>query len=122
MSEIYDHSVMKMSLLRLLDFFKKAREYVISQGYQWEIDIVENRYLINITSRDLAWNFLFCALGSSGLNNKVVQKQYDKFVFEDNGGKTHLIQFPIQESEMLLNLYGHTKTKFFQVFKEKTPM
>lgn len=83
-----------MSLLRLLDFFKKAREYVISQGYQWEIDLVENRYLINITSRDLAWNFLFCALGSSGLNNKVVRKQYDKFVFEDNGGKNAFDTIP----------------------------
>lgn len=70
-----------------LNFFIKAHNYVIAHGFQWEIDLVENRYLKDITAQDLKWNFLFCVLGSSGLNNKVVQKQYDKFIFEYNSGK-----------------------------------
>lgn len=78
----------------ILPFFEKAHGYVISEGFQWEIDLVENRHFKDITSQHLAWNFLFCALGSSGLNNKVVQKQYDRFVFEHNGGKNAFNTIP----------------------------
>jgi hypothetical protein len=65
--------------LELLEFFKKARKTVIDSGFQWEIDLVENRFFKDITESDLRESFLFCALGSSGLNNKVVSKQCDAF-------------------------------------------
>jgi hypothetical protein len=80
--------------MKLLSFFEKAHKYIISEGFQWEIDLVENRYLKDITAQHLAWNFLFCALGSSGLNNKVVQKQYDRFVAEYNAGKDAFESIP----------------------------
>ena len=80
--------------MKLLNFFEKAHNHVVSCGYQWEIDLVENRYFKDIDAQHLAWNFLFCALGSSGLNNKVVQKQYDRFVFEYNGGENAFESIP----------------------------
>lgn len=91
--------------MSLIDFFKKAHGYVIAEGFQWEIDLVENRHFGDITAQHLAWNFLFCALGSSGLNNKVVQKQYDRFVSEYNVGKDAFESIPngrIREAVMFV--------------------
>ena len=78
----------------IFSFFERAHRYVIAYGFQWEIDLVENRHFKDIDAQHLAWNFLFCALGSSGLNNKVVQKQYDKFVFEYGGGENAFESIP----------------------------
>jgi len=65
--------------LEVISFFEKARKHVIEQGFQWEIDLVENRHLVDIDAWHLFEAFLFVVLGSSGLNNKVVKKYYDLF-------------------------------------------
>ena len=78
----------------IFSFFEKAHKHVVSCGYQWEIDLVENRHFKDITAQHLAWNFLFCALGSSGLNNKVVEKQYNRFVAEYNAGENAFESIP----------------------------
>jgi hypothetical protein len=63
----------------MMKFFEKAHKHVIDEGFQWEIDLVENRHFVDIDSWKFFEEFLFVALGSSGLNNKVVKKYHDLF-------------------------------------------
>jgi len=80
--------------MKLLPFFEKAHNYVIAQGYQWEIELVENRYFKDVTQSSFKWAFLFCCLGSSGLNNRVVEKQMNNFTTLYEAGENAFDSIP----------------------------
>src|SRR5208283_877639 len=96
-------------------FFDHAEQFIISRGYQWEIDLVQNRYFKNIDSNKLAWEFTFCALGSSGLNNKVVQKQYDE-IFHGNSNFNSIKNHRIREA---IELVWKNRVKIFNDLQMK---
>jgi hypothetical protein len=70
----------KTNALACVAFFDKAKAMIIERGYQWEIDNCQSFRLMDITPGTFALQYTFAVLSSSGLNNRVVQKLYDKFL------------------------------------------
>ncbi len=62
------------------EFYLKAQECIIDAGYQWEIDNCKLFHIESMDADTFALQYTFAVMSSTGLNNKVVQKMYDKFI------------------------------------------
>jgi hypothetical protein len=71
---------------KFYSFFCYARNVVISQGFQWEIEWCQNRQFNLITSDEFLIQYRFAVFSSSGLNNKVVTKIQDAFDAANKAG------------------------------------
>ena len=69
--------------MKLLDFFEKAHKHIISCGYQWEIDLVENRTFDKVDAKQFFWEYCFVVL-NWGVRNQVAQKDFDKFAISED--------------------------------------
>lgn len=69
--------------MKLLDFFEKAHKHVVSCGYHWEIDLVENRTFDKIDAKQFFWEYCFVVL-NWGVRNQVAQKDFDKFAIAED--------------------------------------
>ena len=70
-------------MTKLFDFFENARGFVIANGYQWEIDLVENRTFDKIDAKQFFWEYCFVVL-NWGVRNQVAQKDFDKFAITED--------------------------------------
>ena len=60
-------------------FYYKAYDYVLKEGYGHESEWCRNVYFANMTKEDFQWEYVFAVLSSSGLQNQIVQKNFNKF-------------------------------------------
>lgn len=70
-------------MTKLLDYFEKAEREVIANGFQWEIDLVENRTFDKIDAKQFFWEYCFVVL-NWGVRNQVAQKDFDKFAIAED--------------------------------------
>ena len=63
---------------KLLQFYYDAREEVIKAGYQWEIDVVENRTFDQIRPIDFIHEYVFVVM-SAGMKNQVAVKMAKRY-------------------------------------------
>ncbi len=64
----------------VIQFFDKAKKFIIGAGYEQEIDYVQNRYLKDVTVQDFIAEASFVILISSGRKEQIVRKEYDAFM------------------------------------------
>lgn len=69
----------------ILPFYKTAREFVINAGYQWEIELVQNRTWGQATPIIFFEEYVFVVL-NAGMKNQVAQKMYDTLFSTMNRG------------------------------------
>lgn len=74
--------------MRLDQFYRKAKEYCIRQGYQKEIDLVENRKFEDVDSKHFFWEYTFVVF-NTGMKNQVAESMYRKFASEGIGAVKH---------------------------------
>ena len=70
-------------MTKLLEHFEAAKRNVIKAGYQWEIDLVENRTFDKIVAKQFFWEYCFVVL-NWGVRNQVAQKDFDKFAIAED--------------------------------------
>jgi len=62
----------------IIEFYANAREYCIKAGYQWEIDVVQNRYFKDTDSIAFLEAYVFCVF-NVGMKNQIAEKMFEKF-------------------------------------------
>ena len=65
--------------MSLLNFYKKAKEYCIQNGYRGEIDFVDHRVFDDQTADDLLREFVFVVC-NSGMKSRVAQGIFNDYM------------------------------------------
>jgi hypothetical protein len=69
----------KQDIPEVVAFFDKAIKCIREVGYQWEIDLVQNRTFDQMTVTKFRDEYTFCCMHSSGLANNTVTKNLELF-------------------------------------------
>jgi hypothetical protein len=64
---------------QIISFFDMAKRTIIAEGYEPEIDMVQERFFDQMDEESLFWETTFVLLASSGLKEQIVQKNFDRF-------------------------------------------
>ncbi len=75
--------------MSIFKFYEKAKEYVIKQGYQQEIDYVEKRKFVNINPDQFFYEYVYVVL-NAGMKNQVAEKIFSAFTREGVNAIGHL--------------------------------
>ena len=67
------------STRQVIEFFDHAKNIVIANGYQPEIEYVQDRQFKDMNAESFAWEAAFVILASSGLKEQIVRKNFEKF-------------------------------------------
>lgn len=62
----------------VIPYFLEARDFIISEGFEWEIDVVDNRCFEDQTPLDFYWGYVYVVL-NSGMKNQIAEKIMEKF-------------------------------------------
>ena len=63
----------------IIQFYKQAKQFIIEQGYQWEIDLVYSRTWEQAQPDHFFAQYCFVVF-NAGMKNQVAQKIYEKFM------------------------------------------
>jgi hypothetical protein len=100
---------------KFYSFFCYARNVVISQGFQEEIEWCQNRMFDQITSDEFLVQYRFAVFSSSGLNNKVVMKIQDAF---DTTNKAGMNAFETIPNRRMREAIVWMQTRYREVFRD----
>jgi len=96
-------------------FFCYARNFVISHGYDREIEWCKNRTFDQITSDEFRAQYRFAVFSSSGLSNKVVQKIEAAFDAANEAGLNAFETIPNRRMRAaIMWMYPH----YHEVFRD----
>ena len=100
--------------MNIIEFYHKARLFVIKEGFSDEIKWCRERYFKNIDKKEFAFEYTFAVLASSGLREQVVRKNYNKFLDAAKEGKS---PFATVNNQRQRNALIHVWSDLDKIFK-----
>jgi hypothetical protein len=100
--------------MNIIEFYHKARLFVIKEGFSDEIKWCRERYFKNIDKKEFAFEYTFAVLASSGLREQVVRKNYNKFLDAGKEGKS---PFATVNNQRQRNALIHVWSDLDKIFK-----